>query len=277
LNEGFALMDERVLERMIARSVRTIKSPPALMLCGSIMFVSTLFWIVLHLLLGRIGGVFHMPIVFVISSFAVLPIALIIPPLAAWCLSVRSGYEALPLNEVMQQRWKHSVALFLYALGFSVGEVLLGVIVALWCGIEAIPLFGSAVYIFFSWVPTLVIILMGVLLCLHILLLFVVGTILAQTPILEQKGLVSDILAYVRKDWFLRLKFLSAGFFPSVIYYSAITIWTMKGLPQGIEFCASIFRGIAFSAIEAPLFLFLIHMAVEADRYIQWLSSRRVG
>ena len=270
-------MDERVLERMVARSVRTIKSPPALMLSGSIMFVSTLFWIVLHLLLGRVGGVFHMPIIFVISSFAILPIALVITSLAAWCLSVRSGHEALPLHEVMQQRWKHSLALFLYALGFAVGEVLLAVIVAIWCGIEAIPLFGSAVYIFFSWVPTLIIILMGALFCLHVLLLFVAATILAQAPILEQRGLVSDMLAYIRKEWFLRLKFLFVGFFPSVIYYSAITIWTMRGLPQGIEFCASIFRGIAFSAIEAPLFLFLIHMAVEADRYVQWLSSRRVG
>ena len=270
-------MDERVLERMVARSVRTMKSSSALALAASSVLLTAIFWITLQAVFGGICGVFRLPMFFLTASCAILPIALVIVPLASWCLSIRSGHEALPLHEAIRQRWKHSVALFLYAFCVAVGELLMGVFVAVWCGIEAIPVFGGAVYLFLSWVPTVITLLMGCILFLHVIVLFVVGTILAQTPTLERKGLLSEIFVLLCREWVIRGKLLFVGVVPSAILYGATTIWTMKGLPQGIEFSASIFRAAAFSVLEAPLFLFLIHMAVEADRYIQWLFSRRIG
>lgn len=269
-------MDERVLERMVARSVRTVKSSGALALAAGSVFVTAIFWIVLRVLLGGIGGVFRLPMVFLTASVSLLPVILIIVPLSSWCLSVRSGHEPLLLHEGLHQRWKHSAALFLYGLFVAVCELFLGVFVAVWCGIEAIPVFGPAVYLFFSWVPTVVTLLMGVLLFLHLIVCLSAGPMLAQTPTIEQKGLFATIPMLLRRDWVQRIKFLIVGSIPTIVLYCATTIWTMKGLPQGVEFCASIFRAAAFSILEAPLLLFLIHMAVEADRYIQWLASRRV-
>ncbi len=268
-------MDERVLERMVARSGRTVQSSGAIALCASGVFLTAIFWIVLRVVLGGIGGVFHLPMVFLTASFALLPAVAVIPPIASWSLSARSGHESLPLHEAVHQRWKQSVALFLYALCVAVVELLLGVAVAVWCGIEAIPVFGGAVYLFFSWVPSIITLVMGIILFLHILVLFSVGTILAVTAV-EQKGLFSEILVLLRREWVLRVKLLFIGSIPSVILYGATTIWTMKGLPTGIEFSASIFRAAAYSIFEAPLLLFWIHIAVEADRYIQWVSIRRV-
>jgi len=270
-------MDERVIERMVARSGQTMKNSSALALAGGSIFVTAIFWAVLRVLLGSVGGVFRLPLFFLTASFAILPTVLVFVPLAVWSLTIRSGHEGISLHEVIRERWKHSVALFLYALCVAVVELLFGVAVAVWCGIEALPVLGSAVYVFFSWIPTVITLVMGIVLFLHSIILFVAATTLAQTPRLEQKGLLSEISMVLGHEWVLRLKFLILGVIPSLILYSATTMWTMKGLPQGVEFCASIFRAAAFSALEAPLFLFLIHMAVEADRYIQWLSSRRVG
>jgi hypothetical protein len=254
-----------------------MKSSSAWVMAACSIFLTAIFWIVLRVLLGGLGSVFRIPMMIMTASFAMLPLAAVIIPLAAWSLSVRSGHESMPLHQIVLQKWKHATALFLYALGIAICELLLGVVVAVWCGIEAIPVFGGAIYLFFSWVPTIVTLFMGILLFLHCVILLSVGAMLAQVPSIEQQGLFSEIKTALCRDWVIRFKLLFLGTIPTIIFYSATTIWTMKGLPRGIEFCSSIFRSAAFSALEAPLFLFLIHMAVEADRYIQWLSTRRVG
>ena len=46
--------------------------------------------------------------------------------------------------------------------------------------------------IFFSWMPTIITLLMGILLFLHVVVLLSVGTILAEIPITEHKGLFAD-------------------------------------------------------------------------------------
>ncbi len=270
-------MDERVFERMVARSGRTMRSSAALAFAASSLFVSAIFWLILRVFLGGFTGVFRLPMLFLTAAFALLPVVLAMVPLAVWCLSMRFGHELMPFHEILQQRWKHSVALFFYALSVAIVELLLGVLIAVWCGIEAIPVFGSAVYLFFSWVPGILTLLMGGILALHILILLTVAAILAQTPAIERKGLFSEICGLLVRDWALRLKLLILGMMPTIIFYLATPTWTMKGLPQGIEFAASIFRAAAFSVFEAPLLLFMIHIAVEADRYIQWLSARRMG
>ena len=269
-------MDERVLERMIARSGSAMKGSSALVLASGGVFLASIFWIVLRLLLGGIGGVFRAPLFFLTSSFSLLPLALVIVPIASWCLSARSGTATLPLNEVVYHRWKQAVGFFLYALFIAVVELLLGIAVALWCGLEAIPLFGAAVYLFFSWVPAIITLIMGILLVLHVFVLVAAAASLAQSPSIDQKQMWAELPGILRQEWSLRVKCVFVGALPSIILYFASSTWIMKGLPQTLEFCSSIFRMAAFSAIEAPLFLFLIHMAVEADRYIHWLSSRRV-
>lgn len=270
-------MDERVFERMIARSGRTMRHSGALALAASTVFVSATFWIILRVVLGGFGGVFRLPMVFLTAAFSLLPLSLVIVPLAAWCLGLRSGHEMVSLNDAIYQRWKQAAALFLFALAVAFVELLLGVFIAVWCGVEAIPIFGSAVYLFFSWLPTVLTLLMGIILVLHVFVLLAAGTMLAQIPSIEQKGLVAEIMGHLAEEWLLRFKILAIGMLPIVVLYGAATTWTMRGLPQGIEFAASIFRAAAFSVFAAPLFLLVIHMAVEADRYVQWLSSRRVG
>ena len=93
-------MDERVLERMVSRSVRTIQNFRALALAAIAVFAASIFWVTLHVLLGGIGGIFRLPMVFLIASFSILPAVLSIIPLASWCLSARFGHEALPFRRL---------------------------------------------------------------------------------------------------------------------------------------------------------------------------------
>lgn len=269
-------MDERVLERMITRAKRSITDSSTLPLAAGSIFLSAIFWIILRMLLGGIGGVFHLPLLIIAASFTLLPLSLVFVPLALSSLGARSGHEMLPFTETIKQQWKSSVALFLYAFAIAIVQLLLGVIVAVWCGIEAVPVLGTVVYLFFSWVPTVLTLLMGIAFVIHIILLLTLAPYLAENPSIELRKVASELRSILTREWLLRIKLLCIGIIPSAIFYSVCAVWTMKGLPQSIEFCASIFRVAAFSIIEAPLFMFLVHMAVEADRYTQWLSSRRV-
>ena len=227
-------------------------------------------------MLGGIGGVFRIPLFFLTISFSSLPLSFFIVPLASWSLRARSGHTPLPLNEAIHQQWKHIIALFLFTLSCAVVELILGIAIALWCGLESIPVFGAALYLFFSWIPTVLTLLMGSWFFVYVMLLFPIGVALAQAESIENAGFWLELPRSLKIEWVIRLKLFFLGIIPSVIFYAASTTWTMKGLPQSVEFCASIFRMMAFSGIEAPLFLFLIHMTVEADRYVLWLSSRRI-
>jgi hypothetical protein len=270
-------MDERVLERMVSRSGTALRNGQALAFSfGGVLFTA-IIWIVLRATLGGITGVFHLPILFVSICLASLPLACIIVPLSSWCMSVRSGHPSLPFHAILRQRWRESVALLLFALCCSVLELLLGVAAALWCGIEAIPVFGTGVYLLFSWIPAIITLLMGVTLACYAITLFSIGTILSRASYIETTEFWAGLPKILAEEWAIRIKLFVVSAIPSIILYFATTTWTMKGLPQSAEFCASLFRVIVFSGLEAPLFMFLIHMAVETDRYIQWLSSRRIG
>ena len=270
-------MDERLLERLIGRSSNAIRHPCALGLAFAGLVLSALAWVILRTMLSGIGGLFRVPALLLTASFSVLPLAVVIVPIATWYLQTRAGHTHIPLDETLRHRWRHAVALFLCGLGCATFELVLGIAVAIWCGLEAVPVFGPTLYLFFSWIPTVITLLMGLFLALSWIVLLYVGTALAQTPTAEDKEFWRQLPTTLPIEWLIRLKLVLLGALPSIIWFWASTTWTMKGLPVSVEFCASLFRLLIFSAIEAPLFLFLIHMTVEADRYASWLSSRRVG
>jgi hypothetical protein len=270
-------MDERLLERLITRSCTSVWHPGAFVLSFSSLVFSALIWATLRTLIAGIEGILRAPLFFLTASISLLPIALVIVPLATWYLGSRSGQTPFPFDETVRRRWKHSIALLLCAVGCVAVELVFGLCIAIWCGLEAIPLIGLPLYLVFSWIPTVLTLLMGLWFALACIIVLFIGASLAQTPSAETVEFWTQMPHALPIEWLIRFKLMLIGIIPSAIWYVACISWTMVGLPSSVEFCASLLRMLVFAAIEAPLFLFLIHMTVEADRYVTWLSSRRMG
>ena len=268
-------MDEQIFERTIQRSTTAVPHSGLILFSAAGVFIATLFWTVLRAIFGQIGGVMHIPLLSICAAISLLPFSLIILPIASRYLRTRVGNEPLSMQALFHQHWKHLVALFLLSIGVVVAEVGLGILVGLWCGLESIPVVGTALYILSSWMPTLIMFFMVVGVFLEGALLLSLGASLAQNPSIEQKSFWLELVAHMRSHWFARLKLLLIGLIPLAVLYCVAISWTMKGAPRSVEFCASFFRVGVFSLVGGPLFMFFVHMAVEADRYVQWLTSRK--
>jgi hypothetical protein len=268
-------MEERIFERTIERSATAIPHSGLVLFSSAGVFVATLVWTVLRAAVGQIGGVMHLPIVSICAAISLLPLSLLILPIASRFLHARTGEEIFSLQKFFHQHWKHLVALFFLAMGVAVGEVALGILVALWCGLESIPVVGTTLYIFSSWMPTLIIFFMVIGVLLAGAVLASLGAALAQNPSIEQKSFWIEICAHLRHHWLARLKLLLLGVLPLTALYCVAIAWTMKGVPRSVELCASFFRVGVFSLVGGPLFMFFVHMSVEADRYVQWLTSHK--
>jgi hypothetical protein len=268
-------MDERIFENTIERSSAAIPHSGLILLSSFGVFMTALFWIVLRAIFVQVGGVMRLPLLCVSAAVCLLPLSLLVLPVASRYLRSRAGKEPLSTQEFFQQHWKHVAALFLLAMSIIVGEVALGVLSGLWCGFESIPVVGTALYILSSWVPTLLVFFMAVGVLIATAGIASLGAALAQNPPIEQKSFWVELLSHMRCHWLARLKLLLIGLIPLIALYFIAISWTMKGVPRNVEFCASFFRVGVFSLAGGPLFMFFVHMSVEADRYVQWLTSRK--
>lgn len=268
-------MEERIFERTIERSWSAIPGSGLMLLSSTGVFMATLFWIVLRAIFGQVEGVMRLPLFCICAAICLLPISLVLLPIASRYVRHRAGEEPLALQEFFRLHWKHAAALFLLATGVVVGEVALGILAGLWCGFESIPVVGTALYILSSWVPTILVFFMAVGVLLAGAALMSLGAALAQNPAIEQKAFWVELFSHLRCHWFARLKLLIVGFIPLIVLYAVAISWTMKGVPRSVEFCASFFRVGIFSLAGGPLFMFFVHMAVEADRYVQWLTAHK--
>jgi hypothetical protein len=217
----------------------------------------------------------HLPLMCISAAISLLPLSVLILPIASRYLQSRTGAEPFSVQEILQQRWKHVAALFALTIGLVVCEVALGILVGLWCGFESIPVVGTALYILTSWVPTLIMFFMLAGLILAGAALASTGAAVAQHPAIEQKSFWVELSAHLTNHWLSRIKLLLLGLIPLIVLYCVAIAWSMKGVPQSVEFCASFFRVGVFSLVGGPLFMFFVHMSVEADRYVQWLTSRK--
>jgi hypothetical protein len=268
-------MDERIFERTIQRSAEAVRDSGLVLFSSASVFVATLFWTVLRAIFGQIGGIMHVPLLSICATISLLPLSLAIVPIASRYLRARTGEEPLSMQDLLHQHWKHLVALLLLNIGAIVAEVGLGIIVGLWCGLESIPVIGTAIYILSSWMPTLLIFFMVTGLFFSGATLVSLGATLAQNPPIEQKSFWAGLLLHARNHWLARLRLLFVGLIPLIVLFCVAISWTMKGVPRSVEFCASFFRVGVFSLVGGPLLMFFVHMAVEADRYVQWLTSRK--
>jgi hypothetical protein len=268
-------MDERIFERTIERSARATPRSGMILFSSAGIFGSTLFWIILRAIFAQIGGVMRLPLLCICGSVSLLPLSLLVLPIASRYLRSRRDEPPLSMQAFFRQHWKHVTALFLLAIGVIIGEVALGVLAGLWCGFESIPVVGTALYILSSWVPTLLVFFMIAGVLASGTALASLGAAIAQNPYIEQKSFWIELRAHIRSHWLARTKLLMIGLIPLVVLYCIAISWTMKGVPQNVEFCASFFRVGVFSLAGGPLFMFFVHMSVEADRYVQWLTSRK--
>ena len=267
-------MEERIFERTIERSMTAVSQSGLVLISSTGVFIAMLFWIVLRSIFCQFVGVMRLPLACVCTSICFLPLSLLVLPIASRYLRSRMGKEPLKLQEFFHQHWKHIAALFLLAIGALVGEVALGVLVGLWYGFGSIPVVGTAFYILSSWVPAFLVSFMAVGVLSSGAALASLGAALAQNPAIEQKSFWSELFSHLRCHWLARLKLLAIGLVPLILLYGIAASWTMKGMPRSVEFCASFFRVGVFSLAGGPLFMFFVHMSVEADRYVQWLTSK---
>ena len=267
-------MEERIFERIVTRSTAAISQSGLVLLSSTGVFIATLFWIILRAIFFQVGGVMRLPLVCICAAFCLLPLSLLVLPIASRYLRSRTGKEPLTMQEFFRQHWKHIAALFLLAMGAVIGEVALGIVAGLWCGFESIPVVGTALYILSSWVPTFLVFFMAAGVLSAGAALASLGAALAQNPAIEQKAFWTELFSHLRCHWLARLKLLVIGLIPLILLYGVAISWTMKGMPKSIEFCASFFRVSVFSLVGGPLFMFFVHMSVEADRYVQWLTSK---
>lgn len=263
-------MDEQTLERMVVRSFSSIRHRETILFSAAALFLSGLLWLCSRALLGQVGTVFYLPFLVLSFSVALLPLLALISPLSLFVLSYRKQEAPLSVLEACSLTWKPSLALFVQGIIFLVLEVVLATLLLLWSFFETVPVLGQVVHIFSSWIPMLVSFFMVIGLFLHILLACFLGTTLVVHPVHAKGASWSDLLQAFATQWFVRLKIYFFGFFPILFLLTFLTGWGALGYVSYSEFCASVFRLGVFSFVFAPFFVFLVHMAVEAERYIIW-------
>jgi len=266
-------MDERVIERMVVRSYRTVSHWSTLLAAAAILFLAALGWAAFRSCLMSTGGVVHIAFVALALSVASIFFAPMLAPLVRFSLSIRSGEESISFFRVMGEQYKQMLFLLSQSVVIVLGQAILLLLILVWIGLETIPLFGWFVSVFSSWLPALLSGCSLLLFLAHVIVLFTARVPIAQQTIIDVKKPWELWPERFFQDWLIRLKLVLLGLFPSIIFIVASLYWP---IPYGDGF-AVLFRALAFALLEAPLFLFAVHMAVETDRYVQWLSARRLG
>jgi hypothetical protein len=261
-------MDDRVLEKMVTRSCRQVKSPAALALASLVLFCAAFIWVIMKKLLFTVTGSFHLPLLIVILTIALVPISLVIAILSSRYLGARLQGEEHSLLDIAQVQIRPTAMVFVYACVLCGVEILFAVIAAIWCGIESIPALGAVVYFFFSWIPTLFTIVMGLVAAAHALTILSLGVHLSQMRTFDNSALGKIIVSIWTVKWITRLKVVLIGLIPLCLFCLFSSPWVLKTLPLPVELCATVVRTLVLSVFAAPFLLFAIHMAVEADRYV---------
>jgi hypothetical protein len=261
-------MDDRILEKMMTRAFRQVKSAPALALSALVLFCAAFLWVVMKQALFAITGSFHLPLLIVVVAMSLIPVSGVIVALSSRYLQVRLRGEERGFLDIFRMQIKPTAILFIYACGVCGVLVLLAVLAAVWCGIESIPALGAVVYFFFSWFPSFITILMGSLAVFHVLTILFLGAHMARVGAVEDVVLRQAILRIWTLKWVTRLKIVFIGLIPLSVFCLFSSPWVLKSLPLSVELCATVVRTLVLSLLASPFFLFAVHMSVEADRYV---------
>jgi len=271
-------MDERVLERMVTRSFTTVRDLRALALSGLPIFIAALIWLFFQPLFRPVESELHISLIFLTLSVGSIFWAPAVSALVALTLSRRSGEEEPTLLSFFRSNYKQMGFLASQSIVVSLAQLVIVLFIGLWRGIEAIPIAGTALFVLFSWIPAFLSGCSLLLFALHILVLFTARISLDESQ--EMLNLTKPWAYWPREifsDWILRLKLVLLGLSPATLFCIAAFLWPTPVFWGALSIPTFIFKGLAFSVVVAPLFLFAVHMAVESDRYTQWLSTRRVG
>lgn len=269
-------MDEQALERMISRSFVSIRQKETILLTTGVLFVSSLFWLCCRAVLGHFVNSLYTPFLLLSFAVALVPIAPLISPLALFILSYRKQDTPLSITEVCFSTWKPSLALFIQGMMLLALEIVLATISVLWSFFEVVPVLGQIIHLFSSWIPPLITFFMLMAVIFHVIFACFLGTVLVVHPVHTYKTNWNDIVRSFSNNWLIRLKLYFVGALPVLFLLTFFTGWDFITQVSYTEFCASVFRLIAFSFLYAPFFIFLVHMIVEAERYIVWRSRNKV-
>lgn len=268
-------MDEQALERMVTRSFVSIRQKETLLLTTAVLFVASLFWLCCRAVLGHFVNSLYTPFLILSFSVALLPIAPLISPLSLFVLSYRKQESSLSIIEACRATWKPSLALFIQGMILLALEIVLATISVLWSFFEVVPVLGQIIHLFSSWIPPVITFLMLIALLFHGVLACFLGAVLVVHPVHAMRANWDDLARAFSQNWLLRLKLYFVGVLPLLFLLTFFTGWDFISQISYTEFCSSVFRLIAFSILYAPFFIFLIHMVVEAERYIVWRARNK--
>ncbi len=271
-------MDERVLERMVTRSYTTVRNIKALALSSVGIFVAVLIWLSLQPLFRPVESELHIAILFLTLSIGSIVWAPMISTLVSLSLSRRSGEEEPSILALFRSQYKQMGLLASQSLVISLLQLVIVLFIGLWKGIEAIPVIGTVLFVLFSWLPAILSGVSLILFVFHLLSLFTARISLAEGSV--NPDLTKPWTHWPKEifsDWAIRLKVVLLGLAPLLVFCIAAILWPIPMFEEVLASLTLIFRAASFSILASPLFLFAIHMAVESDRYTQWLSTRRVG
>lgn len=270
-------MDEQALEKMITRSFVSIRQKETILLTSAVLFIASLFWLCCRAVLGHFVNSLYTPFLILSFSVALLPLAPLISPLALFVLSYRKQDAHLSIVEACTATWRPSLALFIQGIILLALEIVLATISVLWSFFEVVPVLGQIIHLFSSWIPPIITFLMLIALLFHAVLALFLGTVLVVHPVHATKANWNDLAIAFSNNWLLRLKLYIVGALPILFLLTFFTGWEFISQISYTEFCASVFRLIIFSLLYAPFFIFLVHMVVEAERYIVWRARNKAA
>jgi len=267
-------MDERVIERMVGRSEASIRDLSALALASSGLFMAALCWTLVRRFIWPISSELELSGLFLTLSLGFFFVSPLISPLAAWCVVKKTG-EEISFWNLLRQQSRQMLVLGSQALGLFLVEALLFFGVVLLYSLEALPVIGALFSLLFSWVPALLCAVSAALFVVYLFSCFAAYAQLALVPVMRFSRPWNLFPAMLGQDWLIRTKLVLVALVPLVVFVFFVLISPIA--PSHTAVLPAIVRGAAFAVFGAPLLLFAVHMSVEADRYVQWLSSRRVG
>jgi hypothetical protein len=268
-------MDEKVLEKIITRSFIPVIDRKLRLVSAISLFIAGIFWLCCRAAVGHVVGALHMPLLIFSFAVALFPIVPFISPIALLIVSLRKKDPSISIHDAFRACWKPSTALLLQGVLLVAIELALVIVSIVWNVLDGVPVFGSLVHLFSSWIPSCLSFIMLCLLLGFCLISPFIGTSFVVSPERTKGTGWKEILPSFSSNWLLRLKMCLLGYIPIFFVFTFFTGWDFASQISSTEFCASIFRLAVFSIIFAPFFLFLVHMAVEAERYCIWLSQKR--
>lgn len=266
-------MDEKILEKMITRSFVSIENKRLLVLSAVSLFIAGIFWLCSRAAVGHITGPLHTPLLILSFSLTLFPLAPFICPLALFIMAAKKKEKSLTLSEASNVCWKPSLVLLLQGVALVVAEIVLAIISILWSFLDAVPIFGAIVHLFSSWIPSCISFVMLILVLGFCMVSPFIGVSFIVSPLLTQGKGLKELLFSFSSNWLLRTKLYFLGYIPLLFFITFFTGWDFTAHVSYAEFCATVFRLAVFSIIASPCFLFLVHMAVETERYCMWRSQ----